>query len=162
DVGYDTLKMVDMMAAGQMNGLFCQGMNIMMAAPNKAKVQAGLSKLKWLVVIDPLETETARFWENHREYKNGHPQAIQTEAIVLPTTTFAEEEGSATNSSRVIMWHWKAADGPGETRSDMEIMSDLVQRLKTMYRKDGGAFPDPIVNLTWSYSNPANPDPAEV
>jgi formate dehydrogenase-N alpha subunit len=162
DVGYDTLKIVDMMAAGQMNGLFCQGLNLMMAAPNKTKVQAGLSKLKWLVVIDPLETETARFWENHGEYNNVDPKAIQTEVIVLPTTTFAEDEGSATNSSRVIMWHWKAAEGPGEVRSDMEIMSDLFSRLKTAYAKDGGAFPDPILNLTWNYSNPHNPDAAEV
>ena len=162
DVGYDTLKIVDMMAAGQMNGLFCQGLNLMMAAPNKTKVQAGLSKLKWLVVIDPLETETARFWENHGEFNNVDPKAIQTEVIVLPTTTFAEDEGSATNSSRVIMWHWKAAEGPGEVRSDMEIMSDLFSRLKTAYAKDGGAFPDPILNLTWNYSNPHNPDAAEV
>ncbi|OJU42146.1 MAG: formate dehydrogenase-N subunit alpha [Alphaproteobacteria bacterium 65-37] len=162
DVGYDTLKIVDMMAAGQMTGLFCQGLNLMMAAPDKTKVQAGLSKLKWLVVIDPLETETARFWENHGEYNNVDPKAIQTEVIVLPTTTFAEEEGSATNSSRVIMWHWKAAEGPGEVRSDMEIMSDLFHRLRTAYAKDGGAFPDPILNLTWNYSNPRSPDAAEV
>jgi len=68
--------MVDMMAGGQMNGLFCQGLNIVMAAPNKAKVQAGLSKLKWLVIIDPLETETARFWENHGEFNDVDPKAI--------------------------------------------------------------------------------------
>ena len=116
DVSYDVLKMVDMMAAGQMNGLFCQGLNILMAAPNKAKVATGLAKLKWLVIIDPLETETARFWENHGEFNNVDPKAIQTEVIQLPATAYAEEEGSATNSSRVIMWHWKAADGPGESQ----------------------------------------------
>ena len=116
DASYDVLKMVDMMAGGQMNGLFCQGLNILMAAPNKAKVAAGLAKLKWLVIIDPLETETARFWENHGEYNNVDPKAIQTEVIQLPATTYAEEEGSATNSSRVIMWHWKAVEGPGESR----------------------------------------------
>ena len=50
--------MVDMMAGGQMNGLFCQGLNILMASPNKAKVATGLAKLKWMVIIDPLQTET--------------------------------------------------------------------------------------------------------
>jgi formate dehydrogenase major subunit len=137
-------------------------MNIMMAAPDKAKVRAGLAKLKWLVVIDPLETETARFWENHGEFNDVDPKSVQTEVISLPATAFAEEEGSATNSSRVIMWHWKAAEGPGEARGDIEIMSDLYQRLRALYAKDGGAFPDPIVNLTWNYANPRNPDPAEV
>lgn len=162
DTSYDTLKIVDMMATGQMNGLFCQGLNILLAAPDKAKVQAGLSKLKWLVVIDPLETETARFWENHGEFHNADPKAIQTEVIQLPATAFAEDEGTFTNSSRVIQWHWKAADGPGEARSDIQIVSDLYRRLRALYAKDGGAYPDPILNLTWNYTNPANPDPAEV
>ena len=106
--------MVDMMAAGQINGLFCQGLNIMMAAPQKEKTLAGLSKLKWLVVIDPIETETARFWENHGEFNNVNPKSIQTEVFQLPTSVYVEEEGSFTNSSRVIQWHWKAADGPGD------------------------------------------------
>ena len=106
--------MVDMMAAGQMNGLFCQGLNIMLASPDKTKVMTGLAKLKWMVVIDPLETETARFWENHGEFNNVDPKSIQTEVIQLPASAYAEEEGSCTNSSRVIMWHWKAADGPGQ------------------------------------------------
>ena len=93
---FDTLKIVDMMAAGQMTGLFCQGLNLMMAAPDKTKVQAGLSKLKWLVVIDPLETETARFWENHGEFNDVDPSKIQTEVIQLPSTCFAASSaGSA-------------------------------------------------------------------
>lgn len=159
---YDTLKIVDAMAAGEMNGLFCQGLNIMMAAPQKDKTRAGLSKLKWLVVVDPIETETARFWENHGEFNNVDPKSIQTEVFQLPTSVYVEEEGSFTNSSRVIQWHWKAAEGPGESRSDIDIVAGLYSRLKAKYAKEGGAFPDPVLNLTWSYSNPASPAPAEV
>ncbi|SJZ92972.1 formate dehydrogenase (quinone-dependent) catalytic subunit [Enhydrobacter aerosaccus] len=162
DVPYDALKIIDVMAAGQMNGLFCQGMNIMMAGPNKTKIRNGLSKLKWLVSIDPLETETARFWENHGEFNDVDPKSIQTEVFQLPATAFAEEEGSATNSSRLIQWHWKAAEGPGESRGDIQIISDLRARLRALYAKEGGAFPDPILNLAWNYSDPGNPDPAEV
>ena len=162
DTSYDVLKMVDMMAAGQMNGLFCQGLNILMASPNKAKTQQGLSKLKWMVVIDPLETETARFWENHGEFHDADPKAIQTEVIQLPATAYAEDEGSFTNSSRVIAWHWKAADGPGESRSDIEIMAGLHRRLHALYAKEGGAFPDPILNTAWSYTRPDSPDAAEI
>lgn len=162
DTGYDTMKMVDMMAAGQMNGLFCQGLNILMAAPQKDKTRAGLAKLKWLVVIDPLETETARFWENHGEFNNADPKAIQTEVIQLPASVYVEEEGTFTNSSRVIQWHWKAAEGPGESRSDIDIVAGLYSRLKAMYAKGGGAFPDPIRALTWPYSNAASPAPGEI
>ena len=162
DASYDVLKMLDMMAAGQMNGLFCQGLNIMLASPNKAKVATGLAKLKWLVNIDPLQTETSRFWENHGEYNNVDPKTIQTEVFQLPASSYAEEEGSATNSSRVVMWHWKAVDGPGESKSDIEIVSLLRNKLAALYAKEGGAFPDPIVKTTWDYKKPGNPDPAEV
>ena len=162
DTSYDVLKIIDMMAGGQMNGLFCQGLNIMMAGPNKSKIHMGLSKLKWLVIVDPLQTETARFWENHGEFNNTDPKAIQTEVFQLPATAYAEDEGSYTNSSRVIQWHWKAVDGPGESRSDIEVIADLHTRLRNLYRKDGGAFPDAILNTTWAYAKPAHPEPAEL
>jgi formate dehydrogenase major subunit len=58
----------------------------------------------------------------------------------LPTTCFAEEDGSLTNSGRWLQWHWKGADGPGESRSDLEIMGGR-SRACALYQKDGGAFP---------------------
>ena len=150
--------MVDMMAGGQMNGLFCQGLNILMAAPNKAKVATGLAKLKWMVVIDPLETETAHFWENHGEFNNVDPKAIQTEVIQLPASAYAEEEGSATNSSRVIMWHWKAVGRPGRiAQRHRDHRRPPRTACSALYAKEGGAFPDPILNYGLDYANPALP-----
>ncbi len=112
--------------------------------------------------MDPLETETARFWENHGDKNPSDPSKIATEVFLLPTTCFAEEDGSLTNSSRWLQWHWKAADAPGEAKSDIAIMSGLFQRMRAMYQKDGGAFPDPILNLTWNYTNPIEPGPDEL
>jgi len=80
----------------------------------------------------------------------------------LPTTCFAEEEGALVNSGRWLQWHWKGAEPPGEARSDIEIMAQLHWRLRELYRKEGGAYPDPIVNLDWPYSNPENPTAAEL
>ena len=51
---------------------------------------------------------------------------------------------------------------PGEAKSDIWIMSGIFHRMREMYRKEGGAFPDPILNLTWNYTNPADPDPEEL
>ena len=59
--------------------------------------------------MDPLQTETARFWENHGEVNDSDPAAIQTEVFELPTTCFAEDEGSLVNSSRWLQWHWPGA-----------------------------------------------------
>jgi formate dehydrogenase major subunit len=73
----------------------------------------------------------------------------------LPTTCFAEEDGSLTNSGRWLQWHWKGADGSGESLSDILIMSDLFLRLRDMYRKEGGAFPDPISRPALAYKLPS-------
>jgi formate dehydrogenase major subunit len=160
--GYDILRAFDMMYGGKINGYICQGFNPLQSFPNKKKIRAALGKLKFLVVMDPLETETARFWENHGDKNPSDPSKIATEVFLLPTTCFAEEDGSLTNSSRWLQWHWKAADAPGEAKSDIAIMSGLFRRMRAMYQKDGGAFPAPILDLTWNYTNPIEPGPDEL
>jgi formate dehydrogenase-N alpha subunit len=162
DRSYDMLQQAEMLYQGQTNGYICQGFNPLMSMPHKDKVRAGLSKLKFLVSIDPLETETIRFWENHGEANNVDPKKIQTEVFMLPSTCFAEDEGSFTNSSRTLNWRWKAADGPGDTKSDTIIMAELFLRLRNLYLKEGGAAPEPIVNLDWSYTQMASPSADEL
>ncbi len=160
--GYDILRAFNLMFEGRMNGYFCQGFNPLLAFPDRAKCTAALSKLKFLVVIDPLETETARFWENHGEHNDVDTASIQTEVIQLPSTCFAEDDGSLTNSGRWLQWHWAAATPPGEARRDNWIMGQIFLRLKTLYKEEGGAFPDPIVNLVWNYRDPGEPTADEL
>jgi formate dehydrogenase major subunit len=159
---YDMLQSFELMNQGKMNGFICQGFNPLAAAPNKAKMNVSLAKLKYLVVMDPLATETSEFWRNFGEHNDVDPARIQTEVFRLPTSCFAEEEGSLTNSSRWLQWHWKGAEPPGEARSDLQIMAEIFTRMRAMYQTDGGAFPDPIVNLSWPYAHPNNPSPQEL
>jgi formate dehydrogenase major subunit len=113
-------------------------------------------------VIDPLVTDTSEFWKNHGELNDVDASKIATEVFRLPANLFAEDTGSFTNSGRVIQWHWKAADGPGESKGDSEIIATLYQKLKAMYAKDGGKFPDPILNLTWAHRIPEKPSAQEL
>ncbi|MGO9459626.1 MAG: molybdopterin dinucleotide binding domain-containing protein, partial [Rhodomicrobium sp.] len=159
---YDILRAFELMNQGKMNGYFCQGFNPLLSAPNRGKVTAGLSKLKFLVSIDPLQTETARFWEDHGEYNDVKPEEIKTTVFELPSTCFAEDEGSLTNSGRWLQWHWPGATPPGEAKTDNWIMAQLYKRLNALYQKEGGAFPDPILHLTWPYADPDEPSPAEL
>ena len=123
-----------------MNGYICQGFNPLAAAPNKAKIDAALAKLKFLVIMDPLATETSEFWRNFGEHNDVDPAQIQTEVFRLPTSCFAEEDGSLTNSSRWLQWHWKGAEPPGEARPDIDIMSGLFTRIRALYQAEGGAL----------------------
>jgi formate dehydrogenase major subunit len=159
---YDMLQSFELMSQGKMNGFICQGFNPLAAAPNKAKINLSLAKLKYLVVMDPLATETSEFWRNFGEHNDVDPAQIQTEVFRLPTSCFAEEEGSLTNSSRWLQWHWKGAEPPGEARSDLRIMAEIFTRIRAMYQADGGTFADPIVNLSWPYAHPNNPSPQEL
>jgi formate dehydrogenase major subunit len=163
DVGaYDVLRAFELMHQGKMNGYICQGFNPLLSFPNRGKLTQALSKLKFLVTMDPLETETTRFWENHGEFNDVDSSQIQTEVIQLPSTCFAEDEGSLTNSGRWLQWHWPGGTPPGEARTDVWIMAQIHLRLKELYRKEGGAFSEPIVNLHWPYKDPGDPTPAEL
>ncbi len=162
DVAYDCLRMFETMFQGKVNGLICQGFNPLMAIAHKNKSIAGLSKLKFLVSIDPIETDTARFWENHGEFNDVDPSKIQTEVFMLPATTFVEEEGSLTNSSRCIQWKWRAADPSFEARSDLVILADLFTRIRKLYEEEGGKGAEPLLNVSWEYANPLDPTPDEL
>ena len=159
---YDVLRAFEMMDQGQMFGYFCQGFNPLLAFPNRGKLTRSLSKLKYLVIMDPLETETARFWENHGTHNDVDTASIQTEVYQLPSTCFAEDEGALVNSGRWLQWHWAAQNPPGDAKADTWIMAQLHLRLKKMYQEEGGKFPDPILNLTWPYANPDEPSPDEL
>ncbi|MDQ0357150.1 formate dehydrogenase major subunit [Rhodoplanes tepidamans] len=159
---YDVLRAFELMHQGKMNGYFCQGFNPLLSFPNRKKITSALSKLKFLVVMDPLQTETARFWENHGANNDVDPSKIQTEVIELPTTCFAEDEGSLTNSGRWLQWHWPGGSPPGEAKTDAWIMAQIHLRLKELYRKEGGKVPEPIVNLDWRYKDPHEPTAEEL
>jgi len=162
DKVYDMLQTYELMHQGKINGYLAQGFNPLAAAPNKAKMTAALSKLKFLVIMDPLVTETSEFWRNYGAHNDVDSSKIDTEVFRLPTTCFAEENGALVNSGRWLQWHWKGADPPGEARSDLEIMGSLFTRIRALYQTEGGAFPDPIVNLAWNYANASSPTPEEI
>ncbi len=162
DKTYDMLQVYELMGSGKMNGYVCQGFNPIASSPHKAKMTASFSKLKFLVVMDPLATETAEFWNHYDEYNEVDPSTIETEVFRLPTSCFAEEDGALVSSGRWLQWHWKGAEPPGEAKTDIEIMAELFIRLRDLYKAEGGAFPDPVVNLAWPYARPKHPTAEEL
>jgi len=143
-------------------GLITFGMNPVGIGPNVPKMIGALSKLKWLVVAENYEIETATFWKAPKDYGTADPSKIQTEVYQLPASGFAEKDGTFINSARWMQWKWKAIDPPGNAKTDQAIMARIFLAVRDLYAKEGGALPEQILNVTWNYTNPAEPDLTEV
>lgn len=162
DDSYDVLNFANRMHDGKVNGYIAQGFNPIAAFPDKNKAAEALAKLKFLVIIDPLATETSSFWQNHGESNDVDPAQIQTEVFRLPSSCFAEENGSIVNSGRWLQWHWAGAAPPGEAWHDGKILGHLFMKLRELYQEEGGACPEQVLNMAWDYKDPYDPAPEEV
>ncbi len=143
-------------------GLLTFGFNPVGVGPNTSKIINALSKLKFLVVGDNYQIETATFWKAPKQYGGPETSLIQTEVFQLPCSGFAETDGSFTNSARWLQWKWKALDPPGQAKTDQEVLARIFLAVRDLYRKEGGALPEAVLNVTWNYSTPQSPDLGEV
>ena len=131
------------MADGKLEGLFVMGQNPAVGAPNARLERRAMSKLKWLVVRDMVETETALFWEEFPD--------CETEVFFFPAASHVEKEGTFTNTQRLLQWREKAVEPPGEARSEVHFLVDLGRRLKA---KATDAPRDAALRaLTWDYKD---------
>ena len=163
DENWSWAYMFDHMYRGEIEGFFSFGMNPVSNGPHSRKAVAALSKLKWLVVAENFEQETAAFWrEDILSLVESKPEDVQTEVFLLPAANFAEKDGSFVNSARWIQWKWKAVDPPGEAKPDQEIIARIFLKVRGLYERDGGTYPDPVRNLNWWYTNPTAPSLDEV
>ena len=141
------------MADGKMQGLFVMGQNPAVGSPNGRLQRKALSKLKWLVVRDMVETETAAFWKDGPEIETGelNPEKIATEIFFLPAAGHAEKEGSYTNTQRLVQFREKAVDPPADARSETWFMYHLGRRLKEKAQLEATSRNAALNALTWNY-----------
>jgi len=62
-----------------------------------------------------------------------------------------------TNSARWLQWKNAAVPPPGDARLDQDIVAQIFLRVRELYRRERGKFPDPILNLTWPYVDVEHP-----
>jgi formate dehydrogenase major subunit len=141
------------MLDGKMDGLFVMGQNPAVAGPNSGMERRGLGKLKWLVVREMVETETASFWYESPEVKRGElkSEEIPTEVFLLPAAGHAEKDGTFTNTQRLLQWRQKAVDPPDDCRSENWFMYHLGVILKGKAKRDPRPRNAGLLALTWNY-----------
>jgi formate dehydrogenase major subunit len=161
DRKYSWVEQWDAMYRGKVKGLLAFGMNGVMIGPDSQKNIDGLKKAEWLVVGEIYPDETSAFWQ--APGTTAEDQAnIKTEVYRLPCAGFAEKDGTFVNSARWLQWKWAAVPPPGDAKLDQEILARIFLKVREMYQKEGGKFPDAILNASWPYTNPNNPSLAEV
>jgi formate dehydrogenase major subunit len=130
-------------------GYLVLGQNPAAGNTNARLVREALKHLDWMVVRDLFETETASFWYRA---PGAVPSQIKTEVILMPAAASAEKDGCFTNTMRLVQYHHKAVDPPGDARSESWFMYHLGLRLKQLYRDSSRARDRGIAALTWDYA----------
>jgi len=146
---YSIMHLYDQMVEGRIEGFVAWASNCAVSSPNSNKVRKGLEKLKWMVNVNIFDNETASFWKG----PGIDPSRVDTECFLLPAAPTIEKEGSQSNSGRWVQWTYKAVDPIGDALPDGDIVMRLMDEVRALYAKEGGAFPDPILNLKWDYRN---------
>ncbi len=161
DRNYSWVQMWDNMYNGSVKGMLAFGMNGVAIGPDSKKNIDALKKADWLVVGEIYPDETSEFWKSPG-ISDDEKKKIQTTVYRLPCAGFAEKDGSFTNSARWLLWKNTALPTPGDSRLDQAIVAQIFLKVRELYKKDGGKFPDPILNLTWNYTVPSSPSLSEV
>ena len=137
---------------GKVRGMLLIGQNPATSLAARLE-RAGLRKLQWLAVKDNWLLESATFWKNAPEVRSGEvkQEDIPTEVFFFPSAQVAETEGSFTNTQRLLQWHYKAAEPPGDCRSDLWFAYHLGRLLKERYASSTAERDRGLRALTWDY-----------
>ncbi len=145
------------MLDGICKGYFLVGENPVVGTANGRLHRRALAKLDWLVVRDLVEIESATFWKNGPDVETGElrTEEIGTEVFLFPAAAHTEKDGSFTNTQRLLQWHRKAVEPPGDARSDLWFFYHLGLILRDRLADSGDGSSDPknrpLLDLTWDY-----------
>jgi len=110
--GLPLTEVFDAVCEGKVKALYLMGENPILSDADAHHVEKGLRRLEFLVCQDIFLTETARFAD-----------------VVLPAVTFAEKDGTFTNTERRVQRGRKAIEPVGESRPDWLIVCEIARRL---------------------------------
>ena len=129
EAGLTTMEMVDAAEKGSIRGYFVMGENPMMSEPDLRHARHVIESLDFILVQDIFLNETGEYAD-----------------IILPATSFAEKDGTFTNSDRRVQLIRPAVPSPGVARDDWEVLCDLAERVETRLGREtsaGFAFDTP-------------------
>jgi formate dehydrogenase major subunit len=151
---HSSYKTVQNQLDGVCRGYFLNGQNPAVGSANGKAQRLAMANLDWLVVRDFALIESATWWQDGPEIESGElrPDGIGTEVFFLPAAAHTEKDGSFTNTQRMLQWHHKAVDPPGDARSDLWFWFHLGCILRAKRAGSEAERDRPLLDLTWDYS----------
>jgi formate dehydrogenase alpha subunit len=133
--GLTVVEMLHGAEDGKIRAMYIMGENPFLSDPNINRVSRDLEALEFLVVQDIFLSETARYAD-----------------VVLPAASFAEKDGTFTNTERRVQLLRRVLDPPGEARADWQILGEVAGRLGyPLHYDSAAAVMDEIASLTPIY-----------
>lgn len=150
---HGTYQTVMSMMDGEVEGYFLLGQNPAVGSAHGRLQRMGMSHLKWLVVRDFNMIESATFWKDGPEIATGElkTEDIQTEVFFMPAASHVEKAGSFTQTQRMLQWHHKAVEPPGDCRSELQFFYELGKRIRAKLADSTDERDRPLLDLTWDY-----------
>jgi formate dehydrogenase major subunit len=150
---HGTYRTVLDMIEGKVRGYFLWGQNPAVGSAGSRLQRLALARLDWLVVRDLAVIESAEFWHRSPEIEAGElaTEQIPTEVFFLPAASHVEKGGSFTNTQRMLQWHHKAVDPPGDARSDLWFAYHLGKRIRAKVAGSGDGRDLLLHSLRWDY-----------
>ncbi len=138
---------------GYLKGMFIMGQNPAVGGMNTGYMREALANLDWLVVRDLFEIESATFWRDSPEVKSGKldPRSIKTEVFLMPAAIMAEKDGTVTNTQRLLQWHDRIVEPPGDCTTEPWFIHHLYRRLMDLYAAEDTPQARQLRALDWNY-----------
>jgi formate dehydrogenase alpha subunit len=129
-LGLTTTEIMSAVAPGGVRALHLMGENPMMSEPNLNHTRHMIEQLEFMVAQDLFINESDAYAD-----------------VFLPAASWAEKEGTFTNTDRRVQRVRKALEPRGQSRPDWEIICDLAERIEKKLGRPQTAF--------WAYKNPS-------
>ena len=134
--GLTLTEMFNAIEKGQIKAIYLMGENPVLSDADINHVKKALRKLDFLITQDIFLSETAQLAD-----------------IILPASSFAEKDGTFTNTERKVERVRKAIEPVGNSKPDWRIISQIAQKMgaKGFYFNDPSQIMDEIASITPSY-----------
>src|SRR4051812_19994881 len=141
------------MLEGKCPGYFVIGENPAVGNANGKLSRKAMSEAEWVVVRDFQEIESASWWYDGPEIKSGElkTEEIGTEVFFFPAAAHTEKDGSFTNTQRLLQWHYKAVEPPGDCRSELHFFFHIGRKIREKLAGSTDPKNRPLLDLTWDY-----------